>query len=112
MSSASSGLYRDDASCLQATSEQEADTAAVLLADVRAAPGMEGSPVTDAGGQLLGVLTLPLSHRHFHAEVQLCSGAVGRQLTAARHTRHCIQSAHGCSVWPSCALDSTAIADA
>ena len=42
----------------------------VLLADLKIAPGMEGGPVLNAEGHMVGVLTVPLCHRHFQAEVR------------------------------------------
>ena len=58
--------------CVQGKSERRQGQAAqVLLADLRVAPGMEGAPVLNAQGELVGLLTVPLCHRHFHAEVGL-----------------------------------------
>ena len=51
-----------------ATSSQAAH---VLMADLNIAPGMEGAPVLTADGAMVGVLTVPLCHRHFQAEVRL-----------------------------------------
>ncbi|CAM6109989.1 unnamed protein product [Calypogeia fissa] len=46
-------------------------SAALLMADVRCLPGMEGGPVLDERGALVGMLTRPLRQRSGGAEVQL-----------------------------------------
>lgn len=42
---------------------------ALLLADMHVLPGMDGGPVIDCEGKLVGVLGLPLSSHTFRAEV-------------------------------------------
>ena len=54
---------------IQDSTEESRQSAHVLLADLGSAPGMEGAPVLTSQGEALGVLTVPLCHRHFHAEV-------------------------------------------
>ncbi|XP_024526837.1 glyoxysomal processing protease, glyoxysomal-like [Selaginella moellendorffii] len=43
----------------------------ILMADIRALPGMEGGPVFDAAGNLVGILLRPLRQRSSGVEVQL-----------------------------------------
>ncbi|GAQ78665.1 hypothetical protein KFL_000170110 [Klebsormidium nitens] len=45
--------------------------APILLADMRCLPGMEGGPVVDGSGGLVGLLWRPLRQRNSGAEVQL-----------------------------------------
>ena len=49
---------------------QDASTSALHLADMRCLPGMEGAPVLDAGGALVGMMAVPLSNSTFEAEVE------------------------------------------
>lgn len=45
--------------------------APILLADMRCLPGMEGGPVVDGGGGVVGLLWRPLRQRNSGAEVQV-----------------------------------------
>ena len=56
---------------VQGADVESSQAAHVLLADLPIAPGMEGAPVLNAEGHMVGVLTVPLCHRHFQAEVRL-----------------------------------------
>ena len=61
-------------------SAQDGSEAALYLADMRCIPGMEGGPVVDADGTLVGIMAVPLSSHAFHAEV----------------LAPCFSSMHGC----------------
>ena len=65
------------------TYEQDG-TQALLLADMHVLPGMEGGPVVDSMGNLVGVLGTPLSSHTFRAEVRqdVCLAAVCQEICA------------------------------
>ena len=45
---------------------------ALLMADMRCLPGMEGGPVYNHHGQLIAMILLPLHSRTFRSEVRFC----------------------------------------
>ena len=45
---------------------------ALLMADVRCLPGMEGGPVYNQHGKLVAMTLLPLHSKTFRTEVSIC----------------------------------------
>eukprot|EP00850_Spirogloea_muscicola_P002967 SM000011S19145 [mRNA] locus=s11:1125925:1133214:+ [translate_table: standard] len=50
---------------------QHESSRALLIADIRALPGMEGGPVVNLEGRVIGLITEPIHHVDSSAEVQL-----------------------------------------